>query len=416
MLGVRSATAAYPLLMLWSTGLPAHAGLVAFAALLPQLLLVLPAGALIDRWNRRRTMMVCDLTGLLGMASLVVALVLGKLWVGHVMLVAFLEGGAVIFYRLAERAAVRHVVHPTHLSQALSQNEARGHTAGLLGHPMGAGLFSLARWAPFLAATVTHVTGLCTMLTLRQSFEGARKGTPRALRKEIGAGLRWMWRQRFLRAALLVISGSNIAFQVMALAMVVIVKEGGHPAYMVGAVGLLGGVGGIIGALTASWFMRRLRIQHILFLALGLWTALMGSLAVLGHPVALGLVSGGASWAGALLNVAAGVYQVTVTPDELQGRVSSVMGLVSSGLNSLGALVGGVVLGFFGGVGTMTGVAAGMAVLTLLALASPTIRRADGISEAGSGSEAGGESGAGCGSEDGETGGGVSDVRPVKNL
>ncbi|ANW17660.1 MFS transporter [Streptomyces clavuligerus] len=375
-LGVRTAVSAYPLLMLWSTGSAAHAGLVAFAALLPQLLLVLPAGALVDRWDRRRTLMVCDAVGLAGMASLVVALLLGKLYVGQVMLVAFLEGGAVIFYRIAERAVIRGAVPTGQLSEAFSQHQARGHAAGVLGQPLGAGLFSLARWAPFLAAAVTHTVALVTLLMMRHQPVESRTGTRRALRTEIAEGIAWVWRQRFLRAALLVISISNIAFQVMALALVVLVKEGGHPAYMVGLVGLLGGAGGITGAMTAAWVMRRIRLGPLLLLALAVWTALMASLAFVAHPVALGLVSAGTTWVGALLNVAAGVHQVKVTPDALQGRVSSVFALVTSGLNSLGALLGGVLLTWYGGARTMAGVAVCMAVVTLLALAAPTVRRA----------------------------------------
>ncbi|MCX4411148.1 MFS transporter [Streptomyces sp. NBC_01764] len=147
--GVRAAVSAYPLLMLWYTGSPADAGLVGSAALLPQLLLLLPAGALVDRWDRRRLMVVCDAVGLVSMGSLAAALWFGVLSVPHVMAAAFLEGGAVIFYKLAERAAVRHLVHPDHLSAALSQNEARGQAAGLLGQPSAAVLFQAFRWLPF---------------------------------------------------------------------------------------------------------------------------------------------------------------------------------------------------------------------------------------------------------------------------
>ncbi|MDX3418900.1 MFS transporter [Streptomyces sp. MD20-1-1] len=375
LLGVRVAVSAYPLLMLWSGGSPADAGLVAFAALLPQLFLLLPAGALVDRWNRRRVMIVCDMAGALAMGSLVAALVTGRLWLPHVMAVAFVEGGAVSIYRLAERAAVRHVVHPTHLSAALSQNEARGHAAGLLGQPVGSALFTVFRWLPFCLATFTHLVAMATLLLIRKDFQGERTHKPRDLKAEIREGIAWVWHRRFMRAAILLVGGSNLAFQLISLALVLIVKEGGHPAYMVGALGLLGGLGGVLGAAGASWFMRRLPIQGILIAALAFWSALMFAVAFVDHPFGLGALMAGMSGAGALLNVAAGVHQVQVTPDEMQGRVTSVFGLVGSGLNSFGALVGGVLLAAFGSTNAVLGTAAAMAVLALVAVATPSVRR-----------------------------------------
>ncbi|MEU2559201.1 MFS transporter [Streptomyces longispororuber] len=373
--GTRVAATAYPLLMLWSGGSPAQAGLVGFAALLPQLLLLLPAGVLVDRWDRRRVMLGCDLVGLVSMASLVVALAGGRLWVHHVMAAAFLEGAAVILYRLAERAAVRHVVHPSHLSAALAQNEARGRAAGLLGQPLGSVLFTAFRWLPFGVAALTHLVALLTLSAIRKDFQDTDRPAPRALRTEIAEGVAWVWRQRFMRAAILLVGGSNLAFQVLALALVLIIKEGGYEPYMVGVLGLLGGAGGVLGAMTAPWFMRRFPIQEILVLAMALWAALMCAVGFVGHPVALGALGAGTSAAGALLNVAAGVHQVQVTPDALQGRVSSVFTLVGSGLNSLGALLGGALLAAFGTRTTVLGVSIGMTVLTAVALSAPVIKR-----------------------------------------
>ncbi|MEU0674551.1 MFS transporter [Streptomyces sp. NPDC006172] len=374
--GVRAAVSAYPLLMLWYTGSPSSAGLVGFAALLPQLFLLLPAGALVDRWDRRRLMMVCDAVGLASMGSLAAALWFGVLSVPHVMAAAFLEGGAVIFYKLAERAAVRHVVHEDHLAAALSQNEARGQAAGLLGQPTGAVLFQAFRWLPFGVAAFTHLFALITLLLIPGSFQDERaEAEKRSVRAEIGEGIAWVWRQRFMRAAIIIVGGSNLLFQVLNLALVLIVKEGGYaPSYMA-VIGVIEGVGGIAGALTASWFMKRLPLPALLIGALVVWAALMAGIAVTGHPVVLGALCAGTSWAGALLNVAAGVHQVRVTPDAMQGRATSVFGLVGSGMNSLGALVGGFLLAAAGAYWSVLAAAAGMALLALAALATPAVRR-----------------------------------------
>jgi MFS family permease len=138
MLGARVSAVAYPLLLIFDGGSVAAAGLVGFAALLPALVLQLPAGVLVDRWDRRRTMIWCDVAGLIAMTSVAVALIADRLWLPHLMAAAFIEGSAVILYRLAERASIGNVVHPSHLMTAYSRNEARGRAAGLLGQPLAA--------------------------------------------------------------------------------------------------------------------------------------------------------------------------------------------------------------------------------------------------------------------------------------
>ena len=68
-LGTQVTQIAFPLLVLGLTGSAAAAGLVAAARTLPYLLLTLPAGALVDRWDRRATMVVCSAGSALALRS-----------------------------------------------------------------------------------------------------------------------------------------------------------------------------------------------------------------------------------------------------------------------------------------------------------------------------------------------------------
>src|SRR4051794_30753186 len=73
-IGTRVTSVAYPLLVLAQTHSPAKAGLVGFAQSLPYMLFYLPAGALVDRWNRKRVMLVSDAGRALALGSLAIAL------------------------------------------------------------------------------------------------------------------------------------------------------------------------------------------------------------------------------------------------------------------------------------------------------------------------------------------------------
>ncbi|MEV5280509.1 MFS transporter [Streptomyces sp. NPDC051994] len=373
-LGLRASVVAYPLLMIFFGDSPTGAGVVGFAALLPQLVVQLPAGALIDRWDRRRLLVLCDLAGLIAMAGVTAMLLAGRLWLPVVAAAAFVDGTAGLFYRLGERAAISHVVHPAQLNAALGQNEARGQAAGLLGQPAGSGLFQFGRWLPFAFTAVTHLVALCTLLLIRRDLQGERSAPASSLRTEVGEGLRWVWGRRFMRAAVGLLAGSNLLFQILTLTLALVIKENGGSPVQIGMIGLVAGVGGIAGALAGSRAAGRAAPRAVLAGALTLWAALMAPVAFVSNPYVLGALLGGMSFAGALMNVVAGVHQVRITPEALQGRVTSVFALLGSGMASAGALAGGVLLASFGTHRTALAIAAAMGLLALVSLVSPALR------------------------------------------
>src|SRR5215469_14151737 len=91
-IGTQISQLAFPLLVLALTFSPAQAGIVAALRSLPFAVLCLPAGALVDRWDRRKVMLLCDTGRALALGSIPVAL-----WAGHLSflqlgLVALIEG------------------------------------------------------------------------------------------------------------------------------------------------------------------------------------------------------------------------------------------------------------------------------------------------------------------------------------
>src|ERR1700674_5365235 len=73
--GTRVSQLAFPLLVLAITHSPAQAGLIAALRGLPYALFILPAGALIDRWDRKRVMILSDTGRALALGSIPVAIV-----------------------------------------------------------------------------------------------------------------------------------------------------------------------------------------------------------------------------------------------------------------------------------------------------------------------------------------------------
>lgn len=346
-LSSRISAVAYSLLVLWATGSTVAAGLVGMAALLPNLVVQLPAGALVDRWDRRRVMIACDVGRLLAIGSVAVAVFHGHVWLPHLMVVAFLENSLTVFYRLAERAAVREVVPRSQLSPAMSRNEARAQAATLLGQPVGSLLFAVFRWLPFGVTAIGHVVSLVTVLFIRDDLKVKQPQRKNNLGTEVREGFAWVWGQLYLRRALLLIAAGNILFQVLGLAVVKIVYDAGDSPAVVGFINAVIGVGGLVGALTAQWWMARLGIRRIIIFLNLTWALLMPVLAFVRHPALLAAVLCLMVYGGGVSNVAGMVYQVKTTPGHMQGRVGSISTLLASGASSAGALAAGFLLEVF---------------------------------------------------------------------
>ncbi|WP_327258034.1 MFS transporter [Streptomyces sp. NBC_01244] len=376
LLGNRVAGVAYPLVVLWHTDSPLATSAVSFAALLPLLLVQLPAGVLVDRFDRRRLMILCETGRTLALASAALALAVGLFSVAHLAAVACLETSLAVIHRIAERGAVRHVVDPALLPAALSQNEARGRAAVLIGQPGGVLLQSAARWAPFLFSALAGLASLCTLLLIRKDFQ-QRRGTPKSLRADLAEGMRWLARRRFLRAALGFVAGSNLLLQVLPLALLVLVKEDGRAQHAVAVIVGLGGAGGIAGALTGNWWQRRISLRTVLVAGLFAWAALITAMALARHPLALGVLFAGTGYLTGVFNVAAAVHQIRTTPDALQGRVGGTSHLLATGANALGALLGGLALSAWGAAPVFLALGITMTALAATAAAASALRAED---------------------------------------
>ncbi|MFE6872248.1 MFS transporter [Kitasatospora sp. NPDC057692] len=375
-LSARVTAVAYPLIVLWHTSSPLAMSVVSTAALLPLLLVQLPAGALVDRWDRRRLMLACEAGRLAVVGSVALALAAGRTTVAHLAAAAFVEAALAVFYRLAERGAVRNLVHPAHLPAALAQNEARGRAAGLLGQPAGVLLQSAARWLPFGFGALGYLLSALSLLLIRKDFQqerADRADRPR-MATEVAEGMRWLWRQRFLRAALGYVAGTNVLFQMLALALILRIKETGLPSATLAVVMGIGGVGGLCGALTGSRIQRRMRQRTLLIGGAVTWALLIGAMGFTGAPVALGALYAGIGFVGAVFNVGAAVYQVRTTPDALQGRVAATAGLIGSGTNALGSSAAGLLLAAWGARTTVHAIAGAMAVLALFTVLAPDLK------------------------------------------
>lgn len=374
-LGARVSSIAYPLLVLGLTGSAADVGVVAFAQSLPYLIWFLPAGALVDRWDRKRTMLGCDAVRILGLAVLAAALAGDRLGLPLILVVVFVEGTAFVFFELAEAAALPRIVPQHQMTTALATNQARVHGADLLGQPLGGALFAVGRAVPFVADACSYAVSLVTLLFVRPAFQDERGVARRRLTTEIREGVAWLRAEPFSRVVVVLIAGTNLAFNALTIVLIVRAESLGASPAVIGTMLAGFGAGAIAGALVAPLAQRRLPLAVLVIGPLWVWAAMLGALAVLRSPLLLGLVIALGATTGPVFNVAVSAYRYAIVPDELQGRVLSVVRAVAWGTIPLGGLLGGFSVEWAGPGPAFLVLGTIMVVTAAAATASPVVRR-----------------------------------------
>lgn len=344
-LGAQASGIVYPLLILALTGSPAQASWAAALRMLPYLVLILPVGALIDRWDRRRVMLWCHLGRGLAVASLPLAMAFDALAVSHIYAVAVAEGALHVFFNIAETAALPRVVPTGQLPQATAQNQAGFATAAIVGPALGSWLYQVAgRGLPFVVDVLSHALGALAVWRLRGSFAPAPAASRRSLRAEVAEGLRWLWRQRVVRDMALLTCGLNFVNAALPLLLIVRGQELGASEAQIGLVFSLGGIGAIVGAALGGAIATRLSFGQAIGLSVAVKAITLPAFGLCDGPMTLGAVYALSCLFGPLYDVVQFSYRIALIPDALQGRVNSGFRLFAFGLNPAGAALGGWLL------------------------------------------------------------------------
>ncbi|MFI6391981.1 MFS transporter [Nonomuraea sp. NPDC050547] len=335
---------ALPLVAVQFTRSPPLVAGLAVAVTLPWLVCALPAGALVDRLDRRRAMLAANLTRAALLAAVTAAVLLG--W-GSIWLLygaAFLIGTAETVYDTAAQSIVPQIVPRERLTQANGRLFAAELTANQFVGPPLAGLLAAAAAAlAFATPAALWLLAVAALFLVRGSYRVDRTEPTTTLRADIAAGLRYLWRQKVLRRLAVLTGLFNFASNA-ATAVLVLYATGPMRLPEAGYGLLLGTIaaGSLVGSLAGAWLERRLGRTRTLVLALPAGAVLIGVPAATTSPYLVGA----GFFVGGIGIVVANVVMVSlrqrITPDAMLGRVNSCYRLIAWGTMPLGALVGGL--------------------------------------------------------------------------
>ena len=381
-IGSQVSQLAFPLLILAVTGSPAQAGFLGAMRGLAYVLFGLPAGAYVDRWDRKKVMILSDTGRALALGSIPVALAFGRLTLVQLYVVTFVEGMLFIFFGLSETACLKRIVRTEQLPAAVSLNEATYSVSGLLGPSVGGALYSIGRGFPFVADAASYAASAISIFFIKMEFQEERAVAQRHIREEIKEGLRWLWRQPTIRFLCWVNGGVNLLYGGWTLLLISLAQRHGASSVAIGLIFATGGVGTLLGTAFAAPVQHRFTVGRIMVWISWLFVITWVPYAWAPNVLWIGIVNAVGFLFVPIYVTTHFSYRLVLIPDALQGRVNSAFRLVTFGAQMLGFALMGVLLQQFGPITTVYIGAVPAVLLAVLTTINPQVRHAGRIADA----------------------------------
>ncbi len=367
--------AAFPLLVASITRDPLLVAGATVVNRLPWFFFALPAGALVDRLDRRRVMVSVDTLRAIVVGLLAVLLLAGDVHIAVIYVIAFVLGSSETMFDTSAEAVLPAIVGSENLERANGRLQSTEWAANsFIGPAVGAAMFAAVVSLPFFANAVSFALAAALVASISGTYRatGSHATGTGAIRREVVEGLKWLWSHVVLRTLSIMAGVINLmAFGVIAIWVLYVQDEIGLSDFGFGLLLASLGVGGLVGALVSAKVAHRLG-QGSTLIASGVMitTAVLVMAWTSSVPIvfAAGTTTGIAL---GLWNVVAVSLRQSLTPDDLRGRVAATARMLAWGTQPLGALAGGFVAATFGLRAPFY--AAGVAWILLLLIAGPVI-------------------------------------------
>lgn len=337
--------AAAPLMAASLTRDPFQVGLVASATYAAWIVVGLPAGALVDRWDRRRVMLSADIFRAVVIGGFALLVGAGLASIPALVTAIFLVGVGSCFFDPAAQSvmtelAARRKDTLTKANGALWAIDNFGRS--LSGPPIGAVTFALGRSLPF---AIDALSFLVSAVLVRLLPATPREKTEHpSLLTSVRSGMTYLARHRELRRLTFGMGAYNFGWNLGFATLVLFAQD----KLGLGAVGygiLL--ASGAIGGVLAGWLTPKIATNTSATTAYGValsaQAVVWSVVAMTSNPWIVGaaiVVLGGLSTG---VSVIGGTARQLLTPDDLMGRVVSVTRLIGIGAAALGALSAGAI-------------------------------------------------------------------------
>jgi len=345
------ALAAGPLLIASQTQDPLVVSTAVLAQVLPPLLFGAVAGAISDRYDRRRIVIAVNLVRAFVLAALAMTIASGMVNIPIILASLFVLGTAETFADIGSSSLLPRVVPRGDLGLANARLQgAYVLTNDLLAPPIGAFLFVIGMATPFAANAACFAFGAVLVARVATSVADEAAQPPRgALRVDLVEGLRWLIGHAPMRTLALTIVAFNVTFGAAWGVLVLYARQQlGMDEIGFGLMASAMAIGGLISTASYATLERHFSLATIMRTGLLIETATHLVLALTHEPlvalVTLGFFGAHAS----VWGTTATTVRQRAVPDALLGRVTGVYTVgVFAGM-AVGTPIGGLLAREFG--------------------------------------------------------------------
>ncbi|HEY8291760.1 MAG TPA: MFS transporter [Thermomicrobiales bacterium] len=375
-LGNQQQFIALPLLVLALTGSVVQAGIAVSLSTIAVLAVSPIAGALVDRWDRKRTMVVCDAGRMALTLTIPLAFWFHALTMVQLCVVVTVAGVLGTIFSVADTAALPHVVSPAQLPVALSQSQAAYSGVRTVGSLLGGTLYSIGSAFPFLVNAVSFGASVVSLGFIRGNFQSRREEARLPLYTAIAEGFSWLWRQPLLRFLTLVNGADSMRYGAGYLVILVLARNLHTSPRGIGAIFTGAAVGALLGNLASNRVRRRMRFGTITISMLWLEALMFPLYAIAPNALVMGFIAAAEEFVSPMYTVSLNSYRLTATPDSLRGRMSSTVQWVTQGGQSVGAILGGILIQGIGARGSALLLGGWLMLLAIMTTLNRRVRHA----------------------------------------
>jgi MFS family permease len=366
---------AVPLLVLQTTGSVVQMGLITALGGAASLLSGIFAGLIVDRFNRKGLLLVCDLARFLLYATVPVTWAISpQLWLLYV--VVPLASAFAMLFQVAHVTVVPALVAPDQITKANGQLYA-AHSVAFLAGPALAGLVS-GLYGPAAAIGIDSATfALSALFLLFVRLNKNPAARRLSVRRDLATGVVYLWRHPVLRSLTILLT--LLIFAEAGLTDVFIYRlkyELGQPDRIVGYVMAVG----VLGTLLASLLVAHLR-KRVGFAATWTGAHMLGGFAIAGvalsgEVVVIALMMTVVLFAAGVGGIASMSLRQEIVPSELLGRVTAAFWTVHNVLGPVGVAALTAATASFGSRATLAVAGALCVIVTACAFLTPIWRPA----------------------------------------
>lgn len=373
--------AALPLLAVTITRDPRLVSVVTAATYLPWLLLSLPAGAVVDRYDRATLMWRAQAVQAAVVTIIVVLVVFHQASIEMLAAAGFLLGSAEVIFSNAAQSILPALVPPELLPKANgSQQVSLTIGESFLGPPAGSLLFAAAAALPFGLDAASFAGSAALVARLPRTGHAPKNAKRPKIRTQIAEGLRWLAGHRLLRVVAVLLGVYNFANQMGQAVLVLLATQTLHvSARGYGLLLAASAVGSVVGGLVNPILTRRIGMLPSLVLPALIDAAAFVGIGLAPGPIVVAALLAVQGFSVTMWNVVTVSLRQRVVPAHLLGRVNSVYRMLGWGLMPLGALAGGFVAHAAGlrAPYIVAGLLCGLSALVALPILLAAVRQQD---------------------------------------